>query len=245
MSKNSLKVLITGGSRGLGRIMAEYMVKQGHEVYVFDIINKSELDLPYLSILSGYTKCDMSKLNELEICFGTLINDIGRIDVLINNATVRKFKELDEFQTVEIQRNINVDFLAPVILSNLCLPFMKQNNFGRIINISSISSYKVYSKGSLYCSSKRALLAFTESLGKELDNLKGAITINAICPDSFSKIDGAGLKNYNQITKSILEKIEHIIQSESNGTVINIFTFIHKLRESLRSVKQAFYMIIK
>jgi len=243
MCEKKLKVLITGGTRGLGRKMAEYMVSQGHKVYVFGKTNKSEIDRTYLTTLAEYIECDISNINEIKACFGTLINHCEWIDVLINNATVRQFKKLDEFQTSEIQRNINVDFLAPVILSNLCLSIMKRNNFGRIINISSISSYKVYSTGSLYCSSKRALIAFSESLSKELINLKGAITINTICPDSFSKIDGTKLKNHRRITDSILVKIDRIIQSESNSMVINVFTFKHKLRECLRFIKRAFDML--
>ena len=177
MSKRTLKVLLTGGTRGLGRKIAENLVRQGHEVYVFDKTDKSEVDPLYLSILSGYTECDLSNTDKLVTCFGELIDHIERVDVLINNASVRQFtKKLDEFTTSEIQQNINVDFLAPVILSNLCLPIMKRNSFGRIINISSIGAYKVFINGSLYCSSKRALITFTESLGKELENLKGAVT---------------------------------------------------------------------
>ncbi len=160
MNEKPLKVLITGGTRGLGRKIAEHLCKQGHEVYVFSKTNKTEIDPVYSSILAGYFQCDLSNIDEIEECFGILIKESERIDVLINNATVRQFKKLEEFQTSEIQRNINVDFLAPVILANLCFLVLKENNFGRIINISSISSYKVYSTGSLYCSSKNALNSF-------------------------------------------------------------------------------------
>lgn len=245
MDKRILKVLITGGSRGLGRIMAEYLCKQGHEVYIFSNTNRTEFDTAYISVLAGYIECDLSKANEIAECFGKLIKNTERIDVLINNAALRQFnKKLDEYTTSEILENINVDFLAPVILSKLCLPVMKRFNFGRIINISSIGAYKVFSTGSLYCSSKSALIAFSESLSKELINLRGAVTVNAICPDSFSKMDGTKLKIYRRITDSVLVKIDRIIQSESNGRVINEFTFKHKLRECLRFIKKAILMIV-
>jgi 3-hydroxybutyrate dehydrogenase len=244
MNRGKLKVLITGGARGLGREMAENMVRHGHEVHVFDKTKKSEIDKSYFSLLTGYTECDLSDINELEAGFETLISHIDRIDVLINNASVRQGKKLGEFQTGEIQRNINVDFLAPIVLSNLCLPVMKRNNFGRIINISSISAYKVYSPGSLYCSSKRALISFGESLSKELISLRGDVTVNTICPDSFSNPDGTMLKNRHDIPRSVLANIDRLIQSNSNGLVINVFTFRHKLRESLRFIKSAFHMLL-
>lgn len=245
MDKRILKVLITGGSRGLGRIMAEYLYKQGHEVYIFSNTAKTEIDPSYISILAGYTECDLSKANEIDECFGKLIKNTERIDVLINNAAVRQFnRKLDEFQISEIPENINVDFVAPVILSKLCLQVMKRFNFGRIINISSIGAYKVFSTGSLYCSSKSALIAFSESLSKELISLRGTITVNTICLDSISKMDGTKLKIHRRITDSVLAKIDSIIQSESNGMVMNEFTFKHKLRESLRLIKGAVQMLI-
>ncbi len=206
--------------------------------------NKTEIDPVYSSILAGYFQCDLSNIDEIEECFGILIKESERIDVLINNATVRQFKKLEEFQTSEIQRNINVDFLAPVILANLCLLIMKENNFGRIINISSISSYKVYSTGSLYCSSKSALNSFSEILSKELIKLDGTITVNTLCPDSFSKINGTLLKNYHWIMDSILSDIDRIIKSGSNRIIVNEITFKHRLSESFRFIKRAFRILI-
>jgi 3-hydroxybutyrate dehydrogenase len=244
MHKRTLKVLITGGSRGLGRQMAEYLCKQNHEVYIYGKSKTTEIDPSLYSILAGYTECDLSNRQEIETCLDALINQIGRIDVLINNAFVKQPKLLGDFLSAEIQHNIDVDFLAPVILSNLCLPIMKRNNFGRIINISSISAYKVYSTGTLYCSGNRALIAFSEALSKELSNLGGAVTVNVICPDSFSKIDGTILKNHRQITNSVLVNINRIIQTGLNGKVINVFTFKHRLRESFRYIKLAITMLI-
>jgi 3-oxoacyl-[acyl-carrier protein] reductase len=242
MYNKKLTILITGGTRGLGRKMAESMAKQGHEIYVIAKKSESEIEPGYLSAITDYLECDLSNANAIKGTFAELINKTGRIDVLINNATVREFKKLDEFKPEDIQSNINVDFVAPAVLSNLCLPFMKKNGFGRIINISSISAYKVYPGGSLYCSSKRALIAFTETLGKELEPLNGSVTVNAICPDSFSRIDGTGLRNYDLITESVLTVIEKIIKSKSNGKAISVFTFKHKIRERLRFLKQAILM---
>jgi NAD(P)-dependent dehydrogenase (short-subunit alcohol dehydrogenase family) len=237
-----LKILITGGTRDLGRKIAEYMIRQGHEVYIIGKTAKKEIDQPYLSVLKGYIECDMSNIMQIKEAIGILIDKAGKIDVLVNNAAVRNFKMLEEFQTDEIQYNINVDFVAPVILTNLCLPVMKRNNFGRIINISSISAFKVYNTGTLYCSSKRALITFSETLSKELAGLNGAVTVNTVCPDSFSRIDGTGLINYHQTTELILNHIQNIINSESNGMEISVFTFKHKIRERLRLIKKALFM---
>lgn len=244
MEVKTLKVLITGGSGGLGRIMAEHLCRKGHEVFIFGKTGKNEIDPALLSVLSGYTECDISNLIELEAEFGALIKQIGHIDVLINNAAAKQPQIVGEFQSGEIHRNISVDFIAPVILSNLCLPIMKSNNYGRIINISSISAYKVYRSGSLYCSDKRALITFTECLAMESAFLRGTVSVHAIIADSFSNMDGTKLKNHYRITNSVLMSIDKIIQSDTGRLIYHEFTFRHKLRESLRLIKQAVQLAI-
>jgi NAD(P)-dependent dehydrogenase (short-subunit alcohol dehydrogenase family) len=244
MDKRTYKILITGGTQGLGRTMAEHLCSQGHEVFNFSKTAEAEIDPSYLSLLAGHTQCDISNADNLEVAFRALINQIDRVDVLINNASIRQPNKLGEFETSEIQRNVGVDFIAPVILSNLCMPGMKRNNFGRIINISSISAYKVYRAGSLYCSDKRALIAFTESFAMELINLRGAVSVHAIIADSFSEMDGTKLKNHSRITNSVLASIDSIIQSETKRVLFHEFTFNHKLRESLRSIKKAIQIVM-
>jgi NAD(P)-dependent dehydrogenase (short-subunit alcohol dehydrogenase family) len=244
MPEKTLKILITGGTRGLGRKIAESLSRKGHEVYVFSKTIRTGIDQSFLSTLAGYTECDLSKAGEIEDCFRKLTDQTKRIDVLINNAAVRQFNTVGNFNINEIQQNINVDLTAPVILSNLCLPVMKRNNFGRIINISSISAYKVFATGSIYCSSKSALNTFSESLGKEINGLNSTVTVNTICPGSFSKMDGTPLKNYQRITNGILADIDLILGSDSKGKVYNEFTFMHRVRESLRLIKRALQVLI-
>ena len=245
MNKNNLIILITGGVGILGRKMADYLHNQGNEIYVFDKIPKGGIESSFIKGLSGYFECDLSKPEEIEACFDELIKQTKRIDVLINNASVRQFKNLGDFQTIDVSKNLSVDFIAPVILINLCLTIMKKNSFGRIISISSISAYRGYSKGSLYCSSKRALIAINESLSKELKKFDGTITSNIICPGSFSKSDGTILLGKSFITDSVLTKVNYIIHSKINGRTLNVFSFRYKLMESLRFLKRAVQMLIR
>ena len=244
MSEKTFKILITGGARGLGRKIAEYLYKQGHEIFILDKSDQTEIDPLLAAILTGYIQCDLSNIEESLACLRKNISDIGRVDILINNASGKKFKELEYFAVNEIMENINIEFTAPLILSNLCLDVMKKNNFGRIINISSISAYRVHRRGTIYCSCKQAINVFGECLAKELDLLQGTITVNTICPDSFSKLDGTLEKDYHLITNTVLTNINLIIRSHVNGKVFNVFTFKHRLRESLRILKMAVQMVI-
>jgi len=67
---------------------------------------------------------------------------------------------------------------------------MKEKGYGRIINVASLSGFQGYKTGSLYCSTKAALIRFTESLGKDLEKRDSDVTANVICPDSFSSVEG-------------------------------------------------------
>jgi NAD(P)-dependent dehydrogenase (short-subunit alcohol dehydrogenase family) len=238
---NKLKILITGGTRCLGREMAMHLIQQGHKVYIIGHINK--IDPDYREVLAGFAECDLSIPDQVENAFRRILTQTGTIDVLINNAAVRKFnKMLDEFSVSEILKSIHVDFFTPVLLTNLCLPVMKRNNFGRIINISSIAASKAFAKGTLYCSSKKALITFAEALNLELKSCNGSVTMNTISPDSFSRTDGTIIKGRKWIIDSILSNIDNIIISNESGRVINVFTFKHKIRERLRYFKQALFM---
>ncbi len=234
-----MNVLITGGAGVLGRKIAEDLLAKGHGVFVLD-----KAMAKTTGQAAEFIRCDLGNQDDLSACFNELITRAGRVDVLINCASVRQFKMLADFTPTEIRQNIQVDFIAPVILANLCLPRMEKNNFGRIINISSISAYSGFSTGSLYCSSKNALITLGESLGKELKKTNGSVTINTICPGSFSKTDGTTLQSFPRITGSIVDTVDRIIHSGMNGRVINIFSFQNKLMESLRFLLKAFQMII-
>jgi NAD(P)-dependent dehydrogenase (short-subunit alcohol dehydrogenase family) len=244
MKRTKLIALITGGAKGLGRMLAEHLVEQGHFVYILDKVPAEKIEPTYLKILSGYHECDLSDPLAIETCFKVLVKKTQRVDVLINNASIRQFKKLEEFQPDEICEAIQVNLISSILLSHFCLQLMKKNNFGRIITISSISAFQGYSTGSLYCSCKRALLVFTESVSRELQYFDGAITVNSICPDSFSQIEGTPLKNHERITKSIISNIDQIIQTKKNGKLIPIFTIGNRLIESMRLLKSAINIIL-
>ena len=91
--ENRLTVVVTGGSRGLGRKIAGYLANQGYSVFVMAKTPKNEIEPTYLSTLTDYLECDLSNTGAIEKTVAELIAKTGRIDVLINNATVREFKK--------------------------------------------------------------------------------------------------------------------------------------------------------
>jgi short-subunit dehydrogenase len=234
MRNTNLNILITGGARGLGQLICDHCHRLGHSVFVFDKIPFESIPSEQRNAISAYRQINLADDEHLNKVCADLLEKECRIDVLIHNASSRVFHTIEEFSIEEIEQSLQVNMLAGILLVKWLLPGMKERGFGRIINISSASAFHGYSTGSLYCSSKMAMITFTESIGSELQTENKDITINAICPSSFSEIGGAQLQNYRTIVKKILRVIDVIIQTNENGQIIPIFSFKTKLVESTR-----------
>lgn len=223
-----MNVLITGGGRGLGKIIAERLVVKGNKVIVVDKLPIENIDESYSKRIE-YFQLDLSDFNAIEKTILNIIENYKSIDILINNAAVRDFASFQDFSINQINQLIRINFQAPIFIIHLVLPYMIKNNFGRIINISSVSALSGYSTGSLYCSTKAALYVFTEALASDLKKTKLNITANSILPDSFQTREGVKLRNFNYIINSIINVVDDFIQGNENGRIKVISPFSNKL----------------
>lgn len=224
-----MNILITGGVRGLGRELGDYLSEKGNNIIVIDLESDDNLDADFRRKYKYY-RFDLNNYEGINSLLETVINDYGNIDVLINNASLRNFKYFSEYNDTEIINYVNVNMKSIFLITYYALKRMIENNFGRIINISSVSAYKGYSTGSLYCSLKSSLLTFNESVSRELNVKEKNVTLNTICPDSFMKISGEKLKNYDRIVNKVIQKVIYIIASKVNGKIFNVFSLKSKIK---------------
>ena len=144
MVPSSKNVLITGGAKGLGAHLARHLCAEGHRILVLDRTAVEDLAPDYQQMLAQYMTVDLGDELAVRDCIaGMLASNEGRIDVLINNAGARSFQEFSAFDAYEIERCIQVNFKTPLLLTHALLPLMKQNGYGRIINIGSLSGFRV------------------------------------------------------------------------------------------------------
>jgi len=240
-----MNILITGGANGLGRELANHLAQSGNSIIIIDRIELSEIDMDFNQIIEDYYCLDLADTAKTREIVNSILMKYPRIDLLINNASYRIFKEFTDFSISELTNYINVNLRSLLLVTQLILKRMHSNNFGRIINISSISAFQKYTSGSLYCSTKLALIPFTEIVGRELSSHEHAdVTINTICPDSFQKLSGQKLREYNSIINSVTKLVKKILNSSLNGQIFyamnykkKLLLFLSQLIKSIKVIK--------
>lgn len=173
-------VLITGGSRGIGKAMVEAFSAAGYRVAFtyknsVDAAKKLAASLGVLAIRAD-SECEEDVRRAVKLVF----EELGGVDVLINNAAVSSFSLLTDISLADWQKTMNTSVTGAFLYSREVLPRMIRERFGRIINISSVwglvgSSCEVH-----YSTAKAALIGFTKALAKEVG--PSGVTVNAIAP---------------------------------------------------------------
>lgn len=173
-------VLITGGSRGIGRAMVELFSSEGYNVAF--TYKSSDSAARELSDKCGALaiKADSSNSIMIEAAVKRVEEVFGGVDVLINNAAVCQSGLITELSTSDWERLFSVNMTSVFLYSKLVLPKMLNKKWGRIINIGSMWGTVGASCEVAYSASKAAVEGFTKALAKEVG--PSGITVNAIAP---------------------------------------------------------------
>lgn len=166
-----MNILVTGASRGIGNAILEELKQLGN-VY---ISGRNAETLEHCCA-QNFCVCDLSKDTK---CLENFIKS-NKIDVLINNAGEYIYGGIEKMTSDEIEEIFEINLIAPVKLIRSAVPYMKENKFGRIINIGSISGVMGEAYASLYSSSKSGLIGLSKALALELAEYN--ITVNTINP---------------------------------------------------------------
>jgi len=178
-------VLITGGSSGIGKSVGEYLQQNGFTVY-----GTSRNPENYPDSRFPILQLDVTKEHTISDCVKELIGKEQRVDVLINNAGAGITGPIEEIPEVEAQRNFDTNFFGPLRVIKAVLPYMRQQNKGLIINVTSIAGYMGLPYRGIYSSSKGALEVITEAYRMELKPFN--INMTNVAPGDFATNIAAG-----------------------------------------------------
>lgn len=163
------KVLITGGATGIGKACAQLFSKNGYDVYI--TYNQTAPDYEVNKI-----KCNLERVEEIKAVF----DEIGYVDVLVNNAGVSLIKMINDTTPEDYDRITSVNERAVYFTSKYAALEMIKKQGGAIINISSMWGQEGASCETLYSMTKAGVIGLTKALAKELAPSK--ITVNCIAP---------------------------------------------------------------
>ncbi len=181
--KNQTAV-ITGAGKGIGLAIAEALAAEGVHL---GLIARTASDLESLSseLKDKYgvnvfvQAADVSVRAEIEAAVQALHEQLGAIDILINNAGIASFGKLVDMDPEEWERIIRVNLMGAYYTTRAALPFMIEQNSGNILNVASTAGERGFATGSAYCASKAALIGMSEALMQEVrkSNIR-VVTLN-------------------------------------------------------------------
>lgn len=177
-------VLITGSSRGIGAAIAQRLNNEYKIIINYN--NSKDKALKLLENLRKTNpnviavKADVSKEDEVNMLFDLAEKNFSHVDILINNAGISNFSQIQDIEFETWKKVINTNLNSVFLSSKRAIPNMIKNNYGVIINMSSIWGDFGASMEALYSTSKGAINTFTKALSKEL--APSGIRVNAVAP---------------------------------------------------------------
>lgn len=167
-------ILISGGSDGLGKSIAEVLTPN-HQVIILSH-NQAKLETVAAELKCDFVYADVTEFSSIKLAVDKVLSKYKKIDVLINNAGIWMEGELDSMNPQKITEIFGVNTLGTIFLTKTVLPGMKENGEGRIINIISEDGLIAKKNKSVYSSSKWAITGFTKCLQEDLHGSNIAVT---------------------------------------------------------------------
>ena len=187
MKFEKANVLITGGASGIGKIMGRMALEKGAASLIIWDINKTNIEITkkefeHIGKVKGYV-VDVSDSQMVELSWAKMTKDCGVVDILINCAgIITSNKTFDKITPDEIIRTININTIAPMLVTRVALPSMLRRNRGHICNITSAGGMLSNPKMSVYAASKWGATGWSDSVRIELQQMKSKVHVTTVAP---------------------------------------------------------------
>ena len=207
LSAKGMRVLVTAGGAGIGRVIADTFVEHGAKVHVCDIDEKALESLGTIT----HSVADVAKLDQVERLFDDVAKRLGGLDVLVNNAGIAgPTAKVEDIKPEDWDRTIAIDLSGMFYCTRKAMPMIKRSGGGSIVNLSSAAGRHGFPQRSPYCAAKWGVVGFTKALAVEAGPDK--VRVNAILP---GLVEG--------------ERIERVIAAKAKATGVSHEEFRAKL----------------
>lgn len=171
--------IVTGAAQGIGAGIAKELAADGHRVVVADI-NQEGAEKVATEIGGVAKRLDVSDADQVAAFVADVVEEFGRIDILVNNAALVPFTPWDQLDFAEWRRVMSVNLDGLFLMVHEVIPVMERSSYGRIVNIASNTFVAGTPNCAHYVATKGASIGFVRALAGEIGR-KG-ITINAVAP---------------------------------------------------------------
>lgn len=207
-------IVITGASDGLGKTLTESLSKENNVIAL--ATTEEKLQKVAEDNNCNYKVCDVSDYHQVEKCTNEIIEEFGKIDILINNAGLWIQEELEENDVERIHDVIDVNLLGMIYMTKAVIPIMKSRQDGIIININSQAGINHKAERVVYNASKWGVTGFSKSLQDEV--AKYGIRVTDILPgmlktDMFNKMNIKKNMENGLDTKEVARLVKFIIDT--------------------------------
>ncbi|MCP4443205.1 MAG: SDR family oxidoreductase [Aureispira sp.] len=222
MNWEDKKVILTGGSSGIGKQMVNDLKQKGAKI-VFcgqeeDLVSSVSTSIGVKGITA-----DLCKEEELVSFFEQAIDYLGGVDILINNAGFVVAHPFELLQRADFEKMFAINTIAPARLAQLAIPYFKENDCGDIVNIGATGGSYAFEKGTAYSASKAALNIISKNLTLEFrkDNIRTFHIDPSWCTDTNNNVNGTPIpKDENKLNPpDISEMVIHLLEMNRRAFV--------------------------
>ena len=223
MSFENVKVVVTGGAKGIGGACVKAFMEGGAKVCILDIDQAGQEFADTLGDNTFFIHCDVSKEDEVKTAFKKIEKKLGAVEVLVNNAGIQRYSTVTETTEEEWDLIMNVNLKSAFLCSKYAIPMMLEKKKGCVINVASVQSFISQKNVAPYTTSKTALLGLTRSIAVDYaPNIRSV----AVCPGT---VDTPMFRNSIQESPNpdeVLEEcnemhlVKRICSSEEVGELI-------------------------
>jgi len=186
MSLKNKNAIVTGSTSGIGLAIAKILAESGCNIMLNGMGDKAAIDAEVADFIKNYgvkvvySAADMSKPAEIRQMVADCKAQLGSVDILVNNAGIQFTAPIEEFPEEKWDAIISINLSATFHAVKAALPEMRSQNFGRIVNISSVHGLVGSVNKSAYVAAKHGIVGLTKVTA--LETAETNITCNAICP---------------------------------------------------------------
>lgn len=175
--------IVTGGSRGIGEAISKLFAQEGATVYIWDLLDEGSTVADSINASGGkasFTKISVTDKETIEADMKSIFEKEGKIDILINNAGITRDKTLLKMTDDDWNSVIDVNLKGVFLCTRAAVPYMRENNYGRIVCAASNVGIRGNFGQTNYVATKAGVIGMCKTWALELG--KYGITVNSIAP---------------------------------------------------------------